>query len=71
MPAPSASITGFTDTTLSGYYRWRVSGTESGSASTSTCPPASRASRRETSAIQDEDLVALQRFGEGFDVNPT
>ena len=31
----------------------------------------SRLKTRDLPAIQDEDLVALQRFGEGFDVNPT
>ena len=40
---PSASMTGFTDTTLSGYYRWRVSGTEIRLGLDSTCPPATRA----------------------------
>jgi hypothetical protein len=31
----------------------------------------SRLETEDLPAIQDEDLVALQRFGEGFDVNPT
>jgi hypothetical protein len=70
--APSASITGFTDTTLSGYYRWRVSGTEIRFGLDLDLPTGvSRIKTRDLPAIQDEDLVALQRFGEGFDVNPT
>jgi hypothetical protein len=70
--APSASITGFTDTTLSGYYRWRVSGAEIRFGLDLDLPTGvSRIKTRDLPAIQDEDLVALQRFGEGFDVNPT
>lgn len=70
--APSASITGFTDTTLSGYYRLRVSGTEVRFGLDLDLPTGvSHIKTRDLPAIQDEDLVALQRFGEGFDVNPT
>jgi hypothetical protein len=70
--APSASITGFTDTTLSGYYRLRVSGTEVRFGLDLDLPTGvARLKTRDLPAIQDEDLVALQRFGEGFDVNPT
>ncbi len=70
--APSASISGFTDTTVSGYYRWRLSGTEIRLGLDLDLPTGvSRIKTRDLPAIQDEDLVALQRFGEGFDVNPT
>ena len=70
--APSASMTGFTDTTLSGYYRWRVSGTEIRFGLDMDLPTGvTRLKTRDLPAVQDEDLVALQRFGEGFDVNPT
>lgn len=70
--APSASVTGFTDTTVSGYYRWRLSGTEIRLGLDLDLPTGvSRVKTRDLPAIQDEDLVALQRFGEGFDVNPT
>jgi hypothetical protein len=70
--APSASISGFTDTTLSGYYRWRVSGTDIRFGLDLDLPTGvSRIKTRDLPAIQDEDLVALQRFGEGWDVNPT
>jgi hypothetical protein len=70
--APSASISGFTDTTLTGYYRWRISGAEVRFGLDLDLPTGvSRLKTRDLPAIQDEDLVALQRFGEGFDVNPT
>jgi hypothetical protein len=70
--AASASMTGFTDTTVSGYYRWRVSGTEIRFGLDLDLPSGvSSLKTRDLPAVQDEDLVALQRFGEGFDVNPT
>jgi hypothetical protein len=70
--APSASMTGFTDTTVSGYYRGRVSGTEIRFGLDLDLPTGvSSLKTRDLPAVQDEDLVALQRFGEGFDVNPT
>jgi hypothetical protein len=70
--APSASMTGFTDTTLSGYYRLRVSETEIRFGLDMDLPTGvARLKTRDLPAVQDEDLVALQRFGEGFDVNPT
>ena len=40
--APNASMTGFTDTTVSGYYRCASRGPRSASASTWTCRPACR-----------------------------
>jgi hypothetical protein len=70
--APSASMTGFTDTTVSGYYRLRISGTDIRLGLDMDLPTGvSRLKTRDLPAVQDEDLVALQRFGEGFDVNPT
>ena len=71
--APSASMTGFTDTTVSGYYRLRLSGGTDIRFGLDMDQPTgvSRLKTRDRPAIQDEDLVALQRFGEGFDVNPT
>jgi hypothetical protein len=71
--APNASMTGFTDTTVSGYYRLRLSGgTDIRFGLDMDLPTGvSRLKTRDLPAIQDEDLVALQRFGEGFDVNPT
>jgi hypothetical protein len=70
--APSASMTGFTDTSISGYYRLRVSETEMRFGLDMDLPSGvSSLKTRDLPAIQDEDLVALQRFGEGFDINPT
>jgi hypothetical protein len=71
--APNASMTGFTDTTVSGYYRLRFpAGTDIRFGLDMDLPTGvSRLKTRDLPAIQDEDLVALQRFGEGFDVNPT
>jgi hypothetical protein len=70
--APNASMTGFTDTTVSGYYRLRISGTDIRFGLDMDLPTGvSRLKIRDLPAVQDEDLVALQRFGEGFDVNPT
>ena len=71
--APNASMTGFTDTTVSGYYRLRLaSGTDVRFGLDMDLPTGvSRLKTKDLPAIQDEDLVALQRFGEGFDVNPT
>ena len=69
--APSATMTGFTDTTLSGYYRLRLAGTEIRLGLDMDLPTGvSQLKTRDLPAIQDEDLVVLQRFGEGFDVNP-
>jgi hypothetical protein len=69
---PNASMTGFTDTTVSGYYRLRVGGTEIRFGLDMDLPSGvSSLKTRDLPAIQDEDLVALQRFGEGFDINPT
>jgi hypothetical protein len=65
-------MTGFTDTTVSGYYRLHLGDTELRFGLDMDLPTGvSRLSNRDLPAIQDEDLVALQRFGEGFDVNPT
>jgi hypothetical protein len=70
--APRASMDGFTDTTVSGYYRLRLGGTEIRLGLDMDLPTGvSRLSNRDLPAVQDEDLVVLQRFGEGFDVNPT
>ena len=69
---PSGSITGFTDTTVSGYYRFTVGGTDIRFGLDLDLPTGvSKLGPGEVAAIQDEDLVTLQRFGEGFDVNPT
>jgi len=69
---PSGSFTGFTDTTLSGYYRLTVKGTEVRVGLDLDLPTGvSRLTPRQVVAIQDQDLVTLQRFGEGLDVNPT
>ena len=66
-------MTGFTDTTVSGYYRLRPLGRHDIRFGLDMDLPTgvSRLKTRDLPAIQDEDLVALQRFGEGFDVNPT
>jgi hypothetical protein len=70
--AASASISGFTDTTVSGYYRLRVGGADIRFGLDMDLPTGvSSLKTRDLPAVQDEDLVALQRFGEGFDVNPT
>jgi hypothetical protein len=69
---PSGSITGFTDTTLSGYFRFNAKGTEIRFGLDLDLPTGvSQLDTDQVAAIQDEDLVTLQRFGEGFDVNPT
>lgn len=66
------AITGFTDTTLTGYYRFLVAETELRVGLDLDLPTGkSRLSLREIFSVQDEDLVALERFGEGFDINPT
>jgi hypothetical protein len=68
----SDPVTGFTDTTASGYYRLRVRGTEIRLGLDLDLPTGvSRLKGRQLPAVQDEDLVALQRLGEGLDVNPT
>jgi hypothetical protein len=69
---PSGSLTGFTDTTLSGYFRLELAGTEIRLGLDLDLPTGvSRLSARQTVAIQDQNLATLQRFGEGLDVNPT
>ena len=69
---PSGSITGFTDTTLGGYYRLLVKGTEVRAGLDLDLPSGvSRLGPRQVVAVQDPELVTLRRFGEGFDVNPT
>ncbi len=70
--SPSGSITGFTDTTLSGYYRLTAGQWEIQAGLDLGLPTGvSRLRADQFPAIQDEDLVALDRFGEGFDINPT
>jgi hypothetical protein len=69
---PGGSVTGFVDTTLSGYYRLAVRGTEIRFGLDLDLPTGvSRLKPGQAAAFADEDLVALDRFGEGFDVNPT
>lgn len=66
------SITGLTDSTVSGYYRLRAGETEIRLGLDMDLPTGvSRLKTRQIPAVMDEDLVALQRFGEGFDINPT
>ena len=68
----SGQITGFTDTTVSGYYRLFVADMEIRAGLNLDLPTGvSRRKTRDLAAIQDEDLALLQQFGEGFDVNPT
>lgn len=68
----SGDITGLTDTTLSGYYRLVVADVEIRAGLNLDLPTGvSRLKTRDLAAIQDEDLALLERFGEGFDVNPT
>jgi hypothetical protein len=65
-------ITGFTDTTVSGYYRFVISDVEIRPGLNLDLPSGvTRLKTRDLAAIQDEDLALLERFGEGFDVNPT
>ncbi len=65
-------ITGFTDTTVSGYYRMVVADVEIRFGVNLDLPTGvSTLKTRDLVAIQDEDLALLERFGEGFDVNPT
>jgi hypothetical protein len=69
---PSGEITGFTDTTVAGYYRLVVSDVEIRAGLNLDLPTGvSTLKTRDLVAIQDEDLALLERFGEGFDVNPT
>jgi hypothetical protein len=69
---PSGEIAGLTDTTLSGYYRLVVADVEIRAGLNLDLPTGvSRLKTRDLAAIQDEDLALLERFGEGFDVNPT
>jgi hypothetical protein len=68
----SGQISGLTDTTLAGYYRWIVADVEIRAGLNLDLPTGvSRLKTRDLAAIQDEDLALLERFGEGFDVNPT
>jgi hypothetical protein len=70
--APRGSLTGFTDTTLSGYYRLTVAGTELRAGLGLDLPTGvSRLKTAQLATLQSEDLVTLRRFGEGLDVNPT
>jgi len=69
---PTTSLTGFTDTTLSGYSRWTPFQIELEAALGLDLPTGKSALRTsQLPALQDQDLVTLERFGEGFDVNPT
>ena len=69
---PSGEFTGLTDTTLSGYYRLIVADVEIRFGLNLDLPTGvARLKTRDLAAIQDEDLALLERFGEGFDVNPT
>jgi hypothetical protein len=69
---PTGEITGLADTTLGGYYRWVVADVEIRAGLNLDLPTGvSRLKTRDLAAIQDEDLALLERFGEGFDVNPT
>ncbi len=69
---PRGAVTGFVDTTLSGYLRLVVAGVEVRGALDLDLPTGqSRLSRRQAAAFADEDLNALDRFGEGLDVNPS
>lgn len=74
--AETGSMTGLVDTTLSGYYRLRVAGAEVKlgldlDLPTGDATGVARLPTRDLAAVQDEDLVTVERFGEGFDVNPT
>ena len=69
---PDGSVTGFTDTTLSGYYRLAIGALEVRAGLDLDLPTGqSSLKSRDLAAVQDEDLALLERFGEGFDVNPT
>ena len=69
---PNAELTGFADTTLGGYYRFNVGGTEIRLGLDLDLPTGvSRLKTNQLAAVQDQDLVAIQRFGEGFDINPS
>jgi hypothetical protein len=68
----TGEITGFTDTTVAGYYRLVVADVEIRAGLNLDLPTGvSRLKTRDLAAIQDEDLALLEQFGEGFDVNPT
>ncbi len=70
--APTASITGLTDTTLSAYLRFTLGETEFRAGLDVDLPTGvARLKTRDIPAAQDEDLVAVERFGEGLDFNPT
>lgn len=70
--APRGAVTGLVDTTLSGYLRLAAAGVEWLGALDLDLPTGkSRLSRRQAAAFTDEDLNALDRFGEGLDVNPS
>jgi hypothetical protein len=69
---PGGSVTGFVDTTLSGHVRLTVKEIEIRLGLDLDLPTGvSRLKASQVAAFADEDLVALDRFGEGFDVNPT
>src|SRR5262249_49068767 len=69
---PNAEITGFTDTTVGGDFRFTGAATEIRPGLDLDLPTgASRLKNSQLAAVQDQDLAALQRFGQGFDVNPT
>ncbi|HEV8674360.1 MAG TPA: hypothetical protein VGX21_09970 [Methylomirabilota bacterium] len=69
---PRGSITGFTDTTVSGYYRLTGAGFEVQlGLGLDTPTGVSRLRNDQLAALTDEDLVTLDRFGEGLDINPT
>ena len=70
--APKAEIEGFADTTVSGYVRFNLSGTELRIDLDVDVPTGVSALKNsQLPAVQDEDLAAIQRFGEGLDINPT
>ena len=69
--AASASMSGFTDTTVSGYYRLRAGGADIRFGLDMDLPTGvSSLKTRDLPAVQDEDLVALQRFGRASTSTP-
>jgi hypothetical protein len=68
----AGSVSGFTDTTVGGYYRLTAGPYDIRFGLDLDLPTGKSAlSGRDRFAVQDEDLALLERFGEGFDVNPT
>jgi hypothetical protein len=68
----AGSVSGFTDTTVGGYYRLTAGPYEIRLGLDLDLPTGkSNLSGRDRFAVQDEDLALLERFGEGLDVNPT